>query len=144
MFYSITKYLLFCLKVTSVVVSGLKPSEVYYMQVHAVSSAGVGEPAIIEILTPLILPCGSDKDPGNHNNHIHKSEFRSLSLNLLNFLNRIKPSFFGTIHYHFRDVKMRTLSSKSVDPAGHAAWINVNYKTLFLRLHMNTIIVSTR
>jgi hypothetical protein len=42
----------------------LKPAEVYYIQVHAVSRAGLGEPAIIEILTPLILPCGSDKDPG--------------------------------------------------------------------------------
>lgn len=50
-------------KVTSVLVPALKPSEVYLIQVHAVSSAGVGEPAIIEILTPVILPCGSDKDP---------------------------------------------------------------------------------
>ncbi|XP_045201547.2 anosmin-1-like isoform X2 [Mercenaria mercenaria] len=50
-------------KVTSVLVPGLKPSEVYLIHVHAVSAAGVGEPAIIEILTPLILPCGSDKDP---------------------------------------------------------------------------------
>ncbi|XP_060585089.1 anosmin-1-like [Ruditapes philippinarum] len=58
--------------VTSVLVPGLKPAEVYYIQVHAVSSAGLGEPAIIEILTPLILPCGSDKDPEPPDKSIEK------------------------------------------------------------------------
>jgi hypothetical protein len=50
--------------VTSVLISALKEAEIYVIKVYAVSSAGIGEPAFIEILTPRILPCGSDKDPG--------------------------------------------------------------------------------
>ena len=34
------------------------------IQIFAHSSAGEGEPAYVEIWTPEILPCGSDKDPG--------------------------------------------------------------------------------
>ncbi|XP_052784865.1 anosmin-1-like isoform X2 [Mya arenaria] len=50
-------------KVRKHVIHGLRPGEVYVIKVHAVSPVGVGTPAFVEILTPRILPCGSDKDP---------------------------------------------------------------------------------
>lgn len=50
-------------KVTSYAISNLRQSEVYVIRLHAVSRAGKGEAEYIEILTPSILPCGSDKDP---------------------------------------------------------------------------------
>ena len=34
------------------------------IQIFAHSEVGIGEPAYVEIWTPEILPCGSDKDPG--------------------------------------------------------------------------------
>ena len=51
-------------QVSMYVIRGLNHSEVYRLKLYANSSAGLGEPAFIEILTPMILPCGSDKDPG--------------------------------------------------------------------------------
>jgi len=54
----------FFFQVTSYKLVDLKQSEVYIIKLHAVSVAGVGEPAYVEIYTPTIYPCGSDKDPG--------------------------------------------------------------------------------
>lgn len=48
---------------TNYTLKNLKESEHYVIQIFAQSAAGLGEPAYVEIWTPEILPCGSDKDP---------------------------------------------------------------------------------
>ena len=56
---------LFLLQIlTNYTLKNLEESEHYVIQIFAHSAAGLGEPAYVEIWTPEILPCGSDKDPG--------------------------------------------------------------------------------
>ena len=58
------------------------------IQIFAHSSAGEGEPAYVEIWTPEILPCGSDKDPGKIAGITQGSPRLEKYLNLEDFLEK--------------------------------------------------------